>query len=52
VPVLRVAGRHIRIMHEDGYLIRELILDPTRNYQPLRTPKVGHDVVRQVATMS
>jgi transposase InsO family protein len=49
---LLIAGRHIRIIHEDGYLIRELILDPTRNYQPLGTPKVGLDVVRQVATMS
>jgi transposase InsO family protein len=49
---LLVADRHIRIIHEDGYLIRELTLDPTRNYQPLGTPKVGHDVVRQVATMS
>ena len=49
---LLVAGRHIRIIHEDGYLIRELTLDPARNYQPLRTPKVVHDVVRQVATMS
>jgi transposase InsO family protein len=49
---LLVAGRHIRILHEDGYLIRELTLDPTRNYQALRTPRVVHDVVRQVSTMS
>ncbi len=49
---LLVAGRHIRIIHEDGSLIRELTLDPTRNYQPLRSPKVVHDVVRQVSTMS
>ena len=49
---LLIAGRHIRIIHEDGYLIRELTLDPARNYQPLRIPRLVHDVVRQVSTMS
>lgn len=31
---LLVANKHIRVIREDGSLIRELILDPTRDYQP------------------
>jgi transposase InsO family protein len=27
---------HIRVLSEDGELLRELTLDPTRNYQPIR----------------
>ena len=34
---LLVAGRHVRVA-EDGALLRELTLDPQRDYQPLRTP--------------
>jgi hypothetical protein len=26
--------RHIRVLTEDGELVRDLTLDPTRNYQP------------------
>jgi hypothetical protein len=37
-------------------LIRELAIDPQRNYQGLGTPcgrlRVGHDDVRQVATIT
>jgi len=33
-----VANKNIRVIREDGSLIRELILDPTRDYQPLGTP--------------
>jgi len=39
VPVrLLVANKHVRVIRDDGSLIRELILDPTRDYQPLGTP--------------
>jgi len=53
---LLVAGTHIRIVDEDGRLIRELTLDPARDYQPLGTPcgrpKIGHYVPRQVGTIT
>ena len=53
---LLVAGRHVRVVAEDGSLLRELTLDPTRNYQPLGTPpgrhRLGHHDVRQVATIT
>jgi hypothetical protein len=57
VPVrLLVANKHVRAIRDDGSLIRELILDPTRDYQPLGTPserpRVVHDDVRHVSTMS
>jgi hypothetical protein len=29
------AGREIRVIDANGELIRELTLDPTRNYQPI-----------------
>lgn len=32
--VLFVADRRVRIVTEDGALLRELVLDPTRDYQP------------------
>jgi hypothetical protein len=51
-----VANKNVRVIREDGSLIRELVLDPTRDYQPLGTPvgrpKIGHYVLRQVATIS
>jgi hypothetical protein len=49
---LLVAGRHVRVVAEDGSLLRELTLDPQRDDQPLGTPKLGHHDVRQVATIS
>jgi transposase InsO family protein len=49
---LLVAGRHVRVVAEDGSLLRELTLDPSRDYQPLGAPKLGHHDVRQVATIS
>jgi transposase InsO family protein len=53
---LLVANKHVRVIREDGSLIRELILDPARDYQPLGTPsgrpRVVHDDVRHVSTMS
>jgi transposase InsO family protein len=33
--LMLVAGLRIRIVSEDGELLRDLILDPSRNYQPL-----------------
>jgi transposase InsO family protein len=29
-----IAGRDIRVLTEDGQLLRQLVLDPTRDYQP------------------
>jgi hypothetical protein len=53
---LLVASKHVRVFREDGSLLRELILDPARDYQPLGTasgrPRVVHDDVRHVSTMS
>ena len=53
---LFIANKDIRIVSADGDLIRELTLDPSRDYQPLGLPsgppRVGHHDVRQVATMS
>jgi transposase InsO family protein len=56
---LLVANKDIRIVADDGSLIRALTLDPSRDYQPLGTPpgpkprpRLGHHDVRQVATMS
>jgi len=50
------AGRHVHVVAEDGSLLRELPLDPARDYQPLGTPPgrpgLGHHDVRQVATIS
>jgi hypothetical protein len=36
--VMLVAGLDVRIVTEDGELLRVLILDPTRSYQPLGHP--------------
>ena len=35
---LLIADRSIRVIDLDGQLIRELTLDPTRDYQPLTAP--------------
>lgn len=35
---LLIADQHIRVIDLQGQLIRELTLDPTRNYQPLTPP--------------
>src|ERR1041384_196958 len=49
---LLVAGVHVRVLTEEGSLLRELTLDPSRDYQPLGGRKLFHDVVRQASTMS
>jgi hypothetical protein len=48
---LLIAGANVRIVRDEGQLLRELTLDPSRDYQARRTPIV-HDVVRQVSSMS
>ena len=30
-----VSGLDVRIVSEDGELLRELVLDPSRDYQPM-----------------
>ena len=49
---LLVADAEVRVLAEDGTLIRQLNLDPSRVYQPLGAPQSVHDVVRQVSSMS
>jgi len=36
--MLLVAGSHVRVIAEDGALLRELTLDPTRDYQRSTPP--------------
>jgi transposase InsO family protein len=49
---LLVAGPDVRIVAENGELIRALTLDPTRNYQPLGGRWPVHNVLTQACTMS
>jgi hypothetical protein len=52
---LLVANRLVRVLAEDGSVLRELTLDPARDYQPLTAPSDPlrvHDVLRQASTMS
>jgi hypothetical protein len=49
---LLVVGADVRIITEDGELIRALTLDPTRSYQPLGGRWPVHNVLQQVSTMS
>jgi len=49
---LLVADAEVRILAEDGTLIRQLTLDSDRVHRPLARPKFVHDVVRQVSAMS
>jgi len=52
---LLVANKDVRILADDGSLIRQLTLDPSRDYQPRGVrpsrPRV-HDVLRQVSRIS
>jgi transposase InsO family protein len=57
LPVhILVANKNVRVIREDGSLIRELVLDPSRDYQPLGTPpgppRLVRDVVRHASAMS
>jgi transposase InsO family protein len=49
---LLIADRHVRILTEDGVLIRELTIDPHRNYQPQQGAQIGHYHLRQTGTMT
>jgi len=49
---LLVAGADVRIIATDGTLIRQLKLDPLRDYQPLGGRWPVHNVLRQASTMS
>lgn len=45
--MLLVAGTHVRVIAEDGQLLRELTLDPSRDYQRSAAPKLVRHQVRQ-----
>jgi hypothetical protein len=47
-----IADRSIRVIDLQGQLIRELTLDPSRNYQPLSHVYDVHDVPTHVSGMS
>jgi hypothetical protein len=36
--ILLVAGRQIRVLNERGELLRDFVLDPSRDYQPQGAP--------------
>jgi len=48
---LLVAGPDVRIITDDGELIRALTLDPTRVYHPLGGRWPAHNAVQQAGTM-
>jgi len=49
---LLVAGPDVRVVTDDGQLLRALTLDPTRGYQPLGGRWPVHNVLQQACTMS
>ena len=49
---LLVVGPDVRIITEQGELLRALTLDPNRNYQPLGGRWPVHNVLQQASTMS
>jgi transposase InsO family protein len=49
---LLVAGDHVRVLTEEGPLLRELTLDPARDYHRIGGRTLVHDVVRHVSAMS
>ncbi len=49
---LLVAGPDVRIVSDDGELIRALTLDPSRSYQPLGGRWPVHNVLQHLSTMS
>ena len=52
-PVLLfVAGAEVRVVTEEGELLRTLTIDPTRDYQPLNGRWPVHNVLRQASSMS
>jgi transposase InsO family protein len=52
-PVLLfVAGAEVRVVTEDGELLRTLTIDPSRDYQPRNGRWPVHNLLRQASTMS
>ena len=49
---LLIADRRIRVIDLQGELIRELMLDPSRNYQPISAAYDVSDVPTHVSGMS
>jgi hypothetical protein len=49
---LLIADHSIRIIDLNGELIRELTLDPSRNYQPIARAQSVQDHPRQVSGIS
>lgn len=49
---LLVAGDQVRVVRADGKLLRELTLDPSRDYQPLSPTRIFLDDVREASSMS
>jgi hypothetical protein len=47
-----VAGAEVRVVTEEGELLRALTIDPTRDYQPLNGRWPVHNVLRQASGMS
>jgi transposase InsO family protein len=45
--MLLVAGAHVRVIAQDGSLLRELTLDPSRDYQRSTAPTLVRNQVRQ-----
>ncbi|TAN34644.1 transposase [bacterium] len=45
--MLLVAGDHVRVIAEDGALLREVTLGPSRDYQRSAPPKLVRNQVRQ-----
>ena len=49
---LLVADDHVRVVTREGSLLRELTIDPSRDYQPLGGRRLFRHVVRQASVMS
>ena len=49
---LLIADTHIRIIDQNGQLLRQLTLDPTRTYQPLKQPATVQHLPRHVSGIS
>ena len=49
---LLIADREIRVIDANGELLRELTLDPSRIYQPIRKTSTVQDVPTHVSGMS
>ena len=50
--LLLVAGADVRVVTTDGLLLRQLTLDPERDYQPLNGRWPVHNVLQQASGMS